>query len=338
MSTQRVVFRVEPNDSEDIFGYLMRVADVNSFVGLEGILQAVLGGNITTVTSDELPALSYFCRLYPEEMEHLSGITSRGSAGSRSWQVHRQWVTKEPFLASRNAKICTRCLRESLYIRGMWGLSFYTACTRHRALLIERCPSCRKRLRWNRRSVGYCQCGCDLTDLSYEEPSEQSLVVACLVEHQCGHKVDKEIHHLLSPSVLRNLSDLSLDGLCKTVWFVGHCLCEIGQCGPAHGRYKPTISDAGIILWKALKVFEKWPVRMGEILEQVLSSRVLDDNLSFSIISHLGPLEWYLKDELQDDQFRFLTIPYERYLDNTLRVLGRQHRKRKLARQMEFYF
>lgn len=338
MTSQRVVFRVEPEDSEDIFGYLMRVAEVNSFVGLGGVLKAVLGGNITSITPADIPALSYFCRLYPEEMVHFSGISSRGAAGSRSWQVHRQWVTKEPFLASRKAKICTRCLRESLYIRGMWDLSFYTACTRHRALLIDRCPSCRRRLKWNRRSVGYCQCGCDLAIASCGEPSEPSLVVSCLIEHQCGCAVDEKIHNAISPSVFSELSDLSLDGLCKILWFVGHCLCEIGQCGPAHGRYKPVISDAGGILWKAFSVFEQWPIRMGEILEHVFSSRAFDDNPIFSPISCLGPLEGYLRDELQDDQFLFVTVPYERYLDSILRALGRQHRKRKLVRQMEFYF
>lgn len=311
MNGPRVIFRLSPEDGEDIFGYLIRVVEENSFVSLDALLKSVLLGNITTITLAEIPDLSYFCRLYPEEMSQLSGISDRIASDPRSWQVNHHRITKERFVVSRKSKICTQCLQESLYVRGMWGLTFYTACTRHEALLIDRCPSCRRLLKWNRRVIRYCSCGCDLAGLPSDEPSIQSLVVASLIEQLCGQAVTLKIDHELSPEIYRSLASLSLDGLCKVIWFVGYCVCELGQRGHSYGRYRPSISDAGVILGKALGVFEGWPFRMGEILERECKKRFFDGDPWSMLSVFLGPLERYISEELQDGQFAFLTSAYE---------------------------
>ena len=334
----RVIFRLCPEDGEDIFGYLIRVVDENSIVSLNALLHAVFSGNISAIGHFEVPHLSYFCRLYPEEMLQLSGLSERIGGDPRSWLVNRHRITKERFVLTRKSKICTQCFRESLYVRGIWGLTFYTACTRHKTLLIDRCPSCRKQLRWNRRVIRYCSCGCDLAGLPSEEPSIHSLVVASLIEQLCGQTVKLKIHHELSPEICRCLASLSLDGLCKVIWFVGRCVCDLGQKGYSHGRYRPRNSDAAVIIEKAFDVFEGWPVCMGQILERECRKRFFDEDPWPILSVFLGPLERYIAEELQDGQFAFLTSAYEGYLDKILRVFGRQHRKHKFARELEFNF
>jgi len=338
MSNPRVVFRVEPQSGEDVFGYLTRVANANALGGLGEILEAVLGCKQSSVTPTDISALAYFCRLYPDEFATLSGISMRTSAGTRAWQVHQQWVTKEPFVASRQSKVCPQCLRESAYARGEWGLTFYTTCTRHRTTLIERCPACDKYLKWNRRSIAYCSCGCDLADVASAESSRQSLLVAALIEGQCGLDGFFSPPCGLAPNVHRNLAALSLDGLCKTLWFVGHCLSEQEKCATGHGRYKPSLSDAEIIIWKAVGVFEGWPHRMGELLTQQCTSHPMSRGRGSLVERLLGPLESYLGEELQEDQFRFVTAAYEKYVNEILRAFGRQHRRREYDRQEEFDF
>jgi len=60
MSNPRVVFRVEPQSGEDVFGYLTRVANANALGGLGEILEAVLGCKQSSVTPTDISALAYF--------------------------------------------------------------------------------------------------------------------------------------------------------------------------------------------------------------------------------------------------------------------------------------
>lgn len=337
MTDFRLIFRVAPEIHEDIVGYLTRVANQNHLGGLDAILTEVLGVKQAALFIEDLPALAYYCRLNLEEMVHLSGIARRMPEGVRAWQICDQWITKAPFIATRRAKVCSLCLREAPYVRGMWSLSFYTTCVRHSVELIDRCPGCRKALKWNRRSIQYCSCGFDLARASPQAASGHGTMVAELLELQCGQDVVIHPYTGIGLGEHENLAKLSLDGLCKTIWFLGHCLGELGKYGSGHGRFKPMPSDADAIIVNALNILGDWPSRFGERLA-ACKERTPSKGSAALIEKLLGPVHNYLEQELQDSEFTFVRAAYEQHIHNIWRAFGKEHRRWNHDRQFEFDF
>lgn len=337
MSECRVIYRVSPEAYEDVFGYLARVAERNHLAGIHSILSEVLGVKQSSVTFEDLPDLAYFCRLYPEEMLQLSGITQKTNYGARTWQVCGQWVSKEPFIATRRAKVCPLCLQEAAFVRGEWALNFYTACARHGDALRDRCPKCRRAIPWNRRTARYCSCGCDLAHAEVLPAPPHSLLVAKLIGRKCGQDVVLHTCPVIDFAEHEQLATLSLDGLCKTFWFLGHCLCELGRYSVGHGRVKPMPSDADAILVNALHALTDWPRHFGELLE-VTKHRALSERAGPLLEQLLGPVHNYLQRELQDDELTFVRVAYEQHLRNMWRSFGVRHRRLRSDRQLEFEF
>lgn len=337
MSTYRVIYRVAPEAHEDIFGYLARVATRNHLAGMHSILSEVLGVKQAAITFADLPALAYFCRLYPEEMLHLSGIAQKAAYGALTWQVCGHWVSKEPFIATRRAKICPCCLQDGDFVRGEWTLNFYTACAHHAVALHERCPKCRRAILWNRRAARYCPCGYDLASTDAIPAQPHSLFVAELIGHQCGQNIILHPYPCISFVEHENLASLSLDGLCKTLWFLGHCLCELGRYSVGHGRVKPMSADADAIILNALHAIEDWPRHFGELLE-VSKHRVLAERAGPLLEQLLGPVHKYLQHEMQDDELKFVRVAYEQHLRHMWRSFGSKHRRLRSDRQLELDF
>lgn len=337
MSSLRVIYRVTPESHEDIFGYLARVAARNHLAGIHSILSHVLGVKQTAITLSDLPALAHFCRLYPEEMVHLSGIAQKTTYGALAWQVCGQWVSKEPFISTRRAKICPQCLQDAAFVRGEWMLNFYIACSHHAIVFHDRCPQCRRSIPWNRRAARYCPCGFDLATANTIPAQPHSLVVAELIGLQCGQAITLHPFSCLSLVEHENLANLSLDGLCKTLWFLGHCLHELGRYSVGHGRVKPMPENAGAIILNALHAIEDWPKRFGELLE-VSKHRALAERAGPLLEQLLGPVHKYLQQELQDDELMFVRIAYEQHLRKMWRSFGSQHRRLRTDRQLEFDF
>lgn len=337
MSLRRVIYRVSPETHEDVFGYLNRVAARNHLAGIHSILSDVLGVKQATLTFSHLPALADYCRLYPEEMLQLSGIAQKTTYGALTWQVCGQWVSKEPFVATRRAKICPQCLGEAAFVRGEWTLNFYTACARHSVALHNQCPKCRRAISWNRRFAQYCPCGFDLALAGDLAAPPHSQVVAELIGHQCGQSLALAPSPCINFVEHENLAALSLDGLCKTLWFLGHCLCELGRYSLGHGRIKPMPADADTIILNALHAIEDWPERFGELLQvsKQLTSTARAGPLAEQL---LGPVHRYLQQELQDDELKFLRVAYEQHLRTIWRSLGVRNRRLRTERQLEFDF
>ncbi len=338
MTDARVILRVEPERNEDVFGYFTRVAQVNHMGGVGDLFEAVFGCRKRPVILADIPTLSFFCRLYPEELGRLSGISSRTVDGSRAWQIHGQWVTKEPFVASRQVKLCPACLGESSYIRGLWSLSFYTVCTRHKSSLIDCCPQCGKSLRWNRRKIRYCSCHFDLSLAVSPISNHAGCFISELIENQCGEMVGLHSLDGLNSIFHEKLAGLSLDGLCKVLWFFGHCLSQFGGYGMGHGRYKPGAREAEVIISNAMDIFCGWPCSFGECLNSIFLGRLVLKGQGGIVERSLGPVHNYVKQELQQEQFGFVTTAYERYIYEILKAFGRRHRRWQNDRQLQFDF
>lgn len=91
------------------------------------------------------------------------------------------------YFSTRN-RVCPKCLKDYGYIKKFWDIKFITTCIEHECFLIETCPSCKKYLHYNRKSICNCNCGFDL--LSHESKKvelEADLELSKLVMSVCNY-------------------------------------------------------------------------------------------------------------------------------------------------------
>lgn len=317
-------------------GFLTRVAERNRVGGLPVILSAISGTHHISVTTAHLPRIADYCRNYLDELLQLSGIEQRLSDGSKAWQIAGEWISKNSFIGTRKVKVCPLCLKEGAFIRGLWSLSFYIACARHGIYLTERCTGCDRPLKWDRRHVSVCGCGFDLTKASSSPASDTSLLLARILAQRSDPTIVVTSPRL-EPVEIDRLVDLSIDALCKTIWFLGHCLAELGQYGAGHGRVRPTGDQAEHIIAQAFELLKAWPSTLATRLENIARSAPTSCPQA-RLERMMSPVEHYLHEELLGDDLNFIRVAYEHHIQSIWRTFGMRHRMKHCERQLSLDF
>lgn len=324
MIHNRLLHRVEPYPDESLTGFLMRVALKNHLLGPDEILFRIRRDRSRNIHMQYIEELAYFCRNSLDEIQHLDGI-EKWQHGEPRWQIGKEWITRSVFIDNRGAKVCPICLRESSYLRGIWSLSLYNVCAQHGVALIERCLKCGRLLKWNRKRPEYCGCGQHLASL-HEIPDNSAAVnLARLLAYRSGGDTTLLSNIPLSTGVIERLVNLSLDGMCKTVWFLGHCLSEVGAYGTGHGRKKPASITVTHMAEKTFGYLSEWPNILGFSIGKLLLERL---NVGFTAVDcHrvLAPADHYFNTSLDQPELRFLTKSYEQYVQAIWLAYGRRH-------------
>lgn len=310
--TFRLIHRVAPFEHENLDGFLSRVAVRNHLRIPFELLETITGSKTATVTVDDVPRLAYYCRNTAAEILQLSGIEKRIGAGERAWKVAGEWVTKSPFISLRRSKVCPRCLAENSYIRGLWSLNFYTVCAIHQTYLVDRCPDCMRMLKWHRRLADHCGCGYALANSPVYQCNGQEALLAKLIALR-SHPNLELLPQLLPPTEINRLATLSLDGLCRTIWFLGHCVWELGRIGNGHGLLKPRPHEAEKIITHAFALLERWPSQLGEHLQSVIGERLPVGSMEM-LVGLLSPANHYLHSAINIEELVFVKAAYEQYL------------------------
>lgn len=86
-------------------------------------------------------------------------------------------------------RVCPRRLHEKSIWWAVWDLALVSACSKHRCLLIDRCPDCGKRLRWYRRAVHLCHCGADLRKLKAVPADDAVLTINAALHRAAGFQL-----------------------------------------------------------------------------------------------------------------------------------------------------
>jgi hypothetical protein len=335
MRNHRLIHRVEPHPYEDIVGFLVRVAERNHLAGPTAILEQVIGSASARVSPNHLPQLAFYCRNYLQELLQLSGLEQRKAGGDKAWQIAGEWVTKSSFVATRKVKVCPECLGEEPFIRGIWTLSFYTACHTHEIDLLEQCPSCKKVIKWGRRHIAHCGCGGELASAESIKATPRAIFISKLLARRSDPYISINTN-ILPPAEVNKLAELSVDGLCKTIWFLGHCVSDLGNYGTGHGRLQPRGNAANSIINKTIDLLRDWP---GGV--EVLLSHLLSQNPRLNIKQLEGlirPVHNYLNDELQSDELKFLAAAYEQQIRLIWMTLGKAPPYLGVEKQTRFEF
>lgn len=322
METGRVVHRLQPYPGEDVMGFLTRVATRNHLKGRSEILLRLNGSPNGIATVADLPKLADYCRLSSQEIAMLSGVIRRGPCGETQTYVCGEWVEKHAFVAPRQAKICPRCLREGGFVRGIWAITLYTVCPTHEASLITRCPECRRALKWDRKNIARCGCGYDLTLAGGKDVKGAPLQFAYVVELRLGER-NFPNRLKLDLGIVDLLSGLSLNGILKVMWFLGHCVGDMQNCRQAHGHAQPDPDTANRIVERAFHLASEWPRNLHAELTRLASRQAADSSASL-LDRLLGPAQYYLRHELYDSEFEAIAGVYDRLIGGIWKHAGRR--------------
>lgn len=155
----RLLVRPVPVRGELAQGYLVRLVEANALPSPRTL--AAIGWSDATVALKQA-----------EGMALVGPLNGLGPLNRPSHDMipSRFWSLKRP-------RFCPLCLAEAGYWRGVWGLCFSVACSKHGVKLLDACE-CGEALRWSRSSLLECRCGQDIRELSAEKASEEALRVA----------------------------------------------------------------------------------------------------------------------------------------------------------------
>jgi hypothetical protein len=336
--TPKVIHRVEPRFHEDLTGYLMRVATRNHMKGPADLLAVITGSESRSVHLKDLPLIGALCRISDEEVCQLSGYEWRIDGLERRWHIHDEWLTKAVFVSLRQAKVCPACIQAANYVRGEWSLSFYNVCALHQIRLTYKCPACSKAILWSRRYPHRCSCGFHLGDSPATKPLPYESALSCLLLYRILGEPSLLKGLPIADKTTERLAGLSLDGICKIFWFLGHNVAELGSYGSGHGRKRPGGFQIELMAEHAFSLLSDWPKFMGNWLEQFVASR-LPAKFSATAFDHLlAPLHNYFTVDSVDPEMTFLVAALEQHLKRIWLLFGQRHYNSRFEYQMELMF
>lgn len=327
MGTYRLIQRVVPYKHELLSSFLMRAADANGYRRFQDILTLALGSKKTNphVQMDQVEQLADYTRTSVSELCQLSGISRRIPRLGPIWLVNGEWVKKFAFVNFRVTQICPHCLVAEGYLRGDWSLVLNTACCTHGTLLLNRCPRCREILTTNRYSPESCWCGFDLRESPCVDASPQEILVAQLTNARSNPSRSLDTP-CLPIAQIQNLAQLSLEGLCQSLWFLGHDLyCQL-PLGTGRGHHKLSRVEVQQIINGAFWMLADWPDRLRATLHRLVQDSLEGADLS-SLARLLGPMQRYFERHVSGDA-RFISIPYEVFVRQIASRFGQMRRLR----------
>lgn len=313
----RLLHRVCPYPFENAQGFFKRVANANYLSNAQDLLKLITKKSGKTIYLQNTPAIAYFCLNSVAEISQLSNLQIAKIEGNRIFQINGQPISKAVFIDNTQAKICPECLKEAPYIRGSWTLIFYICCPLHRTRLIHRCDQCQRAIKWGRKYPHQCSCGADFRYARTIPAQKCERILASLIDELNPHQYPPG--YQTHTQAINRLSDLSLDGICKTLWFLGHCISHLGNYGTGHGTKIPSPDMTSLMIDNAFGFLNHWPDRLGERLD-LLAIRKPSDSTDSLINRLFGPAQYYAKEALQSSELAFLKTAYEQHIE---RIFGK---------------
>lgn len=325
----RLAKHVPPKVNESLVGFLMRAAEANHMPNISA-LYALLGRKSRPPSIEDAERLAEFCGCTPSEIAQLFGFQVRRQEGRQVWRLGSEWITMQGFVSSRTMAVCRDCLRENPFLPGMWELTFYCCCASHRTRLLTVCQGCGNQLRWTRPKVWQCGCGFDLRNANTETGTTSAWITAMLIERRVDTSFQINIPAKISRNIADRLSGLSLDGLFKTIWLLGHCIGDFESCTSGHGRLKRLNNHAEKIVETAFSMLARWPKSLQERLEAITKKQGAG-NKPRLYRDIFGPIVSYLEQEPAEGELSLIRLAYEQEIRRIWRMRGR-----KLPRQLDY--
>ena len=150
----------KPLENESIRGYLLRLTDINGFKSIR-VFKKLLGPsnyNYNTF-SNSLSLEALFERLAPS-LHTTPDALSDAFLSHWTWGVYRSNRQYLQGLLSQYCRLCPLCLSEHQFYKAEWEFSLNVVCKEHQCYLIDECPHCKARVKWQGGYMHKCHhCG-----------------------------------------------------------------------------------------------------------------------------------------------------------------------------------
>lgn len=277
---QKLLVRPKPFADESPVGYILRLAEANSYESIYWLLHlfnlSAKGEKfkyaygvcslrtIAKMTDTDESLLSDICY-------KPAGISSHNLIGN--YETFSQ-ILPIFFIRLKEPKICPKCLDEISYCRKVWELAIVTACPSHKCLLVEKCPSCRKKIKWNRQKVSECRCGFDFRKSPVVSINENELSFVNQIYYLFG------LNSEAAKNFPKHLSHLNLSELTSLLFLVmGQMRGRSDQVGKSLAKQLSN-TELHREFNEALKVYEDFPNNFFAFLD--LLKKVYSDKLNKS--------------------------------------------------------
>jgi hypothetical protein len=204
MSYKQLLFKSDPYQHESFIGYLIRVAELNSYPRASWIGEHAglkLSESSMTQISKHLRALAEVLGVPIDRMQRLGCFSSTGGNNSHVRLSSGEIISKK-YLHWPSYRVCFACLREKGYVSGLWELKPVTHCPWHGTVLRDVCPICEAPVKLNRGYVLPCRSGCVGSKIEQECSNAQLGLMRLLSNKFLEDEFDVSAHRF--PSQLTN--------------------------------------------------------------------------------------------------------------------------------------
>ena len=339
----RLITTTDPMQGESLASFFVRLTELNHYDSprwicwLAGysISNRILNANLLAKSIEDLfllsqatgidVALLFSMTFYPDDKIKGANTLTEGILVPMH-AIHKS-----------STKLCPYCLSENSYIKKAWETSFYTVCAKHKSLLIDRCPSCDRKISIFRKSIVKCNCGFDFRDAKASIVQGLGLHLALQVEKMIQGNLFK--NNLISYS---SIEDLQLYDFSRLLFFTAGQL--IGICDTTGKFIAQSTKNAELhpMLLEAYSVYEKWPHNFYKFLDRLQkqsNTSVRDTGVN----KDFGSFYRSLFESFSEPSFDFVRKEFIKYLENhwdgghikRLKFLGSNANSKKYITKVE---
>jgi len=272
----RFVVRPRPYPDESHDGYLIRVAEANSYPTanyITGITERSVNSGrlcqkITSASKTRRDELARQLGLPNGEINRLWPMLIAVPPPEETIQMAGIQLTRAD-LRLGATHICPECVKEDGYCRQLWEIRFYTVCHRHCRLMLTHCPACWKLLSVHRGKLLECnRCGTDLG--KHASKHRQIKEINLMLSYVIATALSGKKHRITGSGPINLLFKLDLASGFKTLrmmaWVSNHNMKS--WLTLLHGEATHRHQE----LMDVLAMFEKWPTAWYRYLSKRTAS------------------------------------------------------------------
>lgn len=159
---------------ESLMGLILRTSEANGYSSPNDILRYA-GLSEKEIISIR-PPLDKIAPLIGKKSTELAEIYPDPKSTNKT----KKWVISNHAIAAlyvniKSACICPECILEKGFTENIWEIKLLGVCTKHQRELVDTCPACNKKLRWQRKGLLTCACGNDLSSVRGKDVNDASL-------------------------------------------------------------------------------------------------------------------------------------------------------------------
>jgi hypothetical protein len=304
----------KPKTDENLLGYILRLSELNYCETPNWLLKVCgignyygrIGISLLVETSKELSIFSRIINISETELLALAykpiNIKSRPDKN-----LFLGWPIPRYLIRSLHPKVCPGCLRESNYCRKIWDLAPVTACPIHKQMLLDKCPNCGKRIKWQRKRVSVCICKYDWRNYASDTVETPDLKVTLQIYRICklllGSNVDSASNN--NPLLKKDLES-----------FIASLFLIASQYEGASNSMGTSIHQSvhnqqlHLLMCRAFSVFEGWPNSFYSYLDW-LRERNNGSGEKYGVVKDFGG---FFYRRMMSPEFGFIKEAFDEYL------------------------